>query len=141
MRYEDPVFRPPGERYSYLLQVTIGCSHNACTFCHMYKGKKYRVRPMSEIMEDIAIAKMYYRDLTRVFICDGDALCLPTEDLLTILSALYNAFPSLEKVCIYAGPRSILDKTPEELSRLRKAGLTVTAVKAKEDWRCVTARK
>ena len=124
MRYEGTIYRPPGERHSYLLQVTVGCSHNACTFCGMYKGERYHVRPLEEVLEDIRMAKAYYGDLTRVFLCDGDALGLPTRDLLTILEALYGAFPSLEKVGVYAGPKNILEKTPEELRTLRQAGLT-----------------
>ena len=124
VRYEGTVYRPPGERHSYLLQVTVGCSHNACSFCNMYKGKGYRVRPMAEILEDIRMAKAYFGDTERVFLCDGDALGLPTEDLLTILKALYEACPSLKKVGVYAGPKNILEKTPEELRLLRKAGLT-----------------
>lgn len=124
MRYEGTIYRPPGERHSYLLQVTVGCSHNACTFCGMYKDKVFHVRDMADILEDIRMAKAYYGDVTRVFLCDGDAIGMETEDLLRILQALYEAFPSLTKVGVYAGPRSTLSKTPEELRALRKAGLT-----------------
>lgn len=124
MRYEGNIYRPPGERNSYLLQVTVGCSHNACTFCSMYKDKRYHVRPMEDILEDIALAKRYYGDIPRVFLCDGDALDLPTEDLLAILAALYEAFPSLKKVGVYAGPKNALKKSPGELNALRQAGLT-----------------
>ena len=124
MRYEGTIYRPPGERHSYLLQVTVGCSHNACTFCGMYKDKVFHVRDMADILEDIRMAQAYYGDVTRVFLCDGDAIGMETEDLLRILQALYEAFPSLTKVGVYAGPRSTLSKTPEELRALRKAGLT-----------------
>lgn len=124
MRYEGNIYRPPCEWRSYLLQATVGCSHNACTFCNMYKDKKFRVRSMDEILEDIAMAKEYYGDLRRVFLCDGDAIVIPTEDLLKILHTLYSTFPSLETVSTYAGPRSTLRKTPEELKALRQAGLT-----------------
>ncbi len=124
MRYEGNIYRPPGERHSYLLQVTVGCSHNACTFCGMYKDKVFHIRPMEDILEDIRMAKAYYGDVSRVFLCDGDAIGMPTEDLLQILRALYEAFPSLHKVGIYAGPRSTLRKTPEELRTLAQAGLT-----------------
>ena len=126
MRYEGDIYRPPGEWKSYLLQVTVGCSHNACTFCGMYKDKKYRVRPMGEILEDIRMARAYYGDVRRVFLCDGDAIAVDTEDLLVILRELYAAFPSLEKVTTYAGPRSTLRKGPEELRALRDAGLART---------------
>lgn len=123
MRYEGDIYRPPGEWKSYLLQATVGCSNNTCTFCNMYRDKKFRVRPMADILEDIRMAKAYYGDVRRVFLCDGDAIVMRTNDLVTILDALYAAFPSLEKVTIYAGPRSTLTKTPEELKLLRKHGL------------------
>ena len=123
MRYEGTIYRPPGEWKSYLLQATVGCSHNACTFCNMYKEKNYRVRTMDEILEDIAMAKAYYGDVRRVFLCDGDAIAMDTEDLLKILHTLYRTFPSLEKVTTYAGPIPTLKKTPEELKALRQAGL------------------
>lgn len=104
MRYEGTVYRPPGEWKSYLLQVTVGCSHNACTFCGMYKDKRYRVRPLEEIFEDIALARAAYGDVKRVFLCDGDAVAMDTEELLAVLDRLYETFPSLERVNAYAGP-------------------------------------
>ena len=104
MRYEGTVYRPPGEWKSYLLQVTVGCSHNACTFCGMYKDKRYRVRPLEEIFEDIALAKTAYGDVKRVFLCDGDAVAMDTEALLAILARLYQTFPSLEPMPARAAP-------------------------------------
>lgn len=123
MRYEGTVYRPPGEWKSYLLQVTVGCSHNACTFCGMYKDKRYRVRPLEEIFEDIALAKTAYGDVKRVFLCDGDAVAMDTGELLAVLARLYQTFPTLERVNAYAGPGSTLRKTEEELAALRRAGL------------------
>lgn len=123
MRYEGTVYRPPGEWKSYLLQVTVGCSHNACTFCGMYKDKRYRVRPLEEIFEDIALARAAYGDVKRVFLCDGDAVAMDTEELLAVLDRLYETFPSLERVNAYASPGSTLRKTEEELAALRRAGL------------------
>ena len=126
MRYDsDLLYRPPGEWKSYLLQCTIGCSNNQCTFCGMYKEKKFRIRPTQEILEDIDMARAYYGPgLQRVFLMDGDAIIIKTEDLLRILRKLYDTFPALEKVTLYAGPRSTLSKTPEELKALPDAGLS-----------------
>ena len=126
MRYDsDLLYRPPGEWRSYLLQCTIGCSNNQCTFCGMYKEKKFRIRPTQEILEDIDMARAYYGPgLQRVFLMDGDAIIIKTEDLLRILRKLYDTFPALEKVTLYAGPRSTLSKTPEELKALHDAGLS-----------------
>ena len=124
MRYEGDIYRPPGEWKSYLLQTTIGCSNNTCTFCGMYLDKKFHIRPIADILEDIRMAKAYYGDVERVFLCDGDAIIMRTQELLTILEALHRAFPSLQRVTTYAGPRSTLAKTPEELRTLREAGLT-----------------
>lgn len=126
MRYDsDLLYRPPGEWKSYLLQCTIGCSNNQCTFCGMYKGKQFRIRPTEEILEDIDMAREYYGPgLQRVFLMDGDAIIIKTEELLRILHKLYQTFPRLEKVTVYAGPRSTLSKSPEELKALRDAGLS-----------------
>lgn len=126
MRYDsDLLYRPPGEWKSYLLQCTIGCSNNQCTFCGMYKEKTFRIRPTEEILEDIDMARAYYGpNLERVFLMDGDAIIIPTEDLLKILHKLYQNFPKLQKVTVYAGPRSTLSKAPEELKALCDAGLS-----------------
>ena len=127
MRYEGSIYRPPGEWRSYLLQVTVGCSHNRCTFCSMYKDKTFHIRPLEEVFEDIEMARAYYaklgRPVKRVFLCDGDAVVMRTDALLAILKKLYDTFPELERVTSYAGPRSTLSKTPEELRALREAGL------------------
>lgn len=123
MRYEGTIYRPPGEWRSYLLQTTVGCSYNGCTFCGMYKKKRFRVRPLEEIFEDIALAKAKLGDVQRVFLCDGDAVAMDTAQLLAVLQRLYETFPGLERVSAYAGPRSTLAKTPEELQLLREAGL------------------
>ena len=107
-----------------MLQCTIGCSHNQCAFCGMYKDKKYRVRRLREILDDIRMAKDYYGDVEKVFLCDGDAIAIETETLLQIIQALYAAFPSLRHVGSYVGPQSTLTKSPDELRVLRSAGLT-----------------
>jgi len=124
MRYEGQIFRPFSEANSYLLQCTIGCSHNQCTFCGMYKDRKYRVRSLEEIKEDIKLAKAHYGDLEKVFLCDGDAVAIETDTLLEILNELYQTFPSLRHVGTYVGPQSTLAKSMSELTALRAAGLT-----------------
>ena len=123
MRYEGSIYRPPGEHGSYLLQVTVGCSHNGCTFCGMYRDKRYHVRPLPEIFADIALAGAYYGGVERVFLCDGDAVAMDTADLLAVLERLYGSFPGLKRVNAYAGARSTLAKTDGELAALREAGL------------------
>ncbi|MGE5423600.1 MAG: radical SAM protein, partial [Ignavibacteriales bacterium] len=125
MRYEGNIFRPPSEARSYILQCTVGCSHNRCTFCAMYKDKKYRIRTLEEIKTDIKMAKNYYGDLEKVFLADGDALAMPTGDLLEIITTLYATFPGLRHVGIYAGPESILEKEISELTALKACGLTI----------------
>ena len=126
MRYDsDLIYRPPGEWRSYLLQCTIGCSHNKCTFCAMYKEKQFRARPLEEILEDIDMARDYYGPgVERVFLMDGDAIVMRTEQLLKILEKLYQNFPNLQKVTTYAGPKSTLSKSMTELKELHAAGLT-----------------
>ena len=124
MRYEGNIFRPFSEANSYLLQCTIGCSHNRCTFCGMYKDRRYRVRHIDEIRTDIRMARDYYGDLEKVFLCDGDAIAIETDTLLEILRELYAAFPSLRHVGTYVGPQSTLKKDMAELVSLRSAGLT-----------------
>jgi radical SAM superfamily enzyme YgiQ (UPF0313 family) len=124
MRYTGNIFRPFSEANSYLLQCTIGCSHNQCTFCGMYKGQQFRIRPFDELKTDIKMAKDHYGDLEKVFLCDGDAIVIPTDMLLEILNELYQTFPSLRHVGVYVGPTSTLEKSLSELSALRGAGLT-----------------
>lgn len=120
---EGMVFRPPSEANSFILRVTIGCSHNRCTFCSMYRDVQFRARPMSEIEPIVQATARYYPQLRRVFLADGDALVLSTEKLLAILSLLKSAFPKLSRVTCYGGPLDILRKTPEELQLLKQAGL------------------
>lgn len=123
MRYEGNIFRPFSEADSFLLQCTVGCSHNKCTFCGMYKDKKYRVRSLEDIKEDIKLAKAHYGDVEKVFLCDGDAIDIDTDILLEILAELKKTFPSLRHVGTYVGPGSVLKKSMSELSALRAAGL------------------
>ena len=126
MRYEGVVYRPPSEGRSLIVQVTIGCAHNSCTFCNMCKDKKFRVRTMEEIMKDLLEAQaMYGPYVRRVFLADGDALVMKTEDILTILKAVEELFPNAERVSSYGTAQDILRKSEEELRALAAAGLGI----------------
>jgi len=122
---EGTVFRPPSEANSLILRVTIGCAHNECTFCGMYRGVKFRVRPLEEISALITKSAQFYPDTRRVFLADGDALVLPTDKLLEIMRQLHEALPKLARITCYGGPQDILRKTPEEMVALKKAGLQI----------------
>jgi len=125
MRYEGSVYRPPSEGKSYILQVTIGCSHNKCTFCSMYKDKKFRVRNIDEIFEDLKYARDYYSEVKRIFLADGDALILKTKDLESILKEIKKLFPECERIGIYSTPGDILRKPLEDLVKLKELGLGI----------------
>jgi len=122
---EGMVFRPPSEAKSLILRVTIGCSHNACAFCSMYRDVKFRTRPTEEITALISQAARHYPTLRRVFLADGNALVLKTDKLLDIMRQLHEAFPKLSRITCYGGPQDILRKTPEELVALKNAGLQI----------------
>ena len=118
-----PLYRPPSEAYSLIFQVTLGCSHNRCAFCNMYRQKKFRIRSWEELRADILEAAISYRRTPRIFLADGDALVIDTDYMIRILSFLYEKFPSLERVTAYANPNNLLEKSAEDLQRIRKAGL------------------
>lgn len=124
--YDTPVYRPPSEAASFILRVTRGCAHNNCTYCNMYRGVKFEKLSDEQIMRQIELARATDAEgVRRVFLADGDALVLPTGRLLKILAVLKEYFPNLERVASYAAPGDILRKSVEELTSLRKAGLTL----------------
>ena len=125
MRYRGMVIRPPSEAGSYILQVTYGCAHNACTFCPTYKGTRFEARDLAEVLEDIAEAASLIPHARRVFLADGNALCLPAQRLKTILAALREAFPHLQRVGAYANGADIDAKSEEELRELAGMGLGI----------------
>ena len=122
---EGTVYRPPGEADSLIIRVTIGCSHNSCTFCGMYREVKFRVRSMDEITAQIKLAASNQPNLRRVFLADGNALVLPTAKLLEIINLLRKYFPRLSRVTCYGGPKDILRKSLSELTALKQAGLKI----------------
>jgi radical SAM superfamily enzyme YgiQ (UPF0313 family) len=124
MKYEGMIIRPPSEAYSLLLQVTVGCSHNKCTFCPTYKGEKFRIKSFAEIEEDILEASDY-RSVEKIFLCDGDALIIPQLRLVEIFFSIHKHIRSIKRVGCYANAKSILRKTPEDLVQLRKLGLKI----------------
>lgn len=125
MHYEGTIIRPPSEANSILLQVTVGCSRNKCTFCGTYAGERFRIKPDETIMEDIAFAAAYCRRQRRVFLCDGDALIIPQARLLHILKAIRDQLPWVTRVGAYANAKSLKLKSPDELGQLRGQGLGI----------------
>jgi len=123
--YSSPVYRPPSEGRSLIIQITEGCSHNKCTFCGMYKGKQFRIRTDEEVMEHIEYIKRYDSNPRKIFIADGDFLCLATDKILHFLEIVKSNFPNVERISCYSGPKDLLRKTPEELKTIREAGLAM----------------
>ena len=130
MRYEGNIFRPPSEAYSLLVQVTVGCTHNKCTFCSMYKDKKFHIRKLEEVLEDLEWARRQYPRIERIFLCDGDALCLANSKLMPILERIRQLFPECERVTVYGRATDALKKTDEELRQLYEAGITMVYIGA-----------
>ncbi len=124
MRYEGMIYRPPSEARSLILQLTVGCARNECTFCNMYKDKKFRIRNLDEVVEDIIMAKKHYMfDIERVFLADGDALIVKTKDLLYIIDKIHEILPTVNRITVYGAPKDVLVKKPEELKLLCESGL------------------
>jgi radical SAM superfamily enzyme YgiQ (UPF0313 family) len=125
MKYEGLVIRPPSEAQSLILQITLGCSHNRCTFCPTYKGTRFRIRGMEEVLAIVEEARQWARHTRRIFLCDGDALVIPHRRLVPILDLLNERFPYLERIGIYANARGILNKSVQELEELRERKLGI----------------
>ncbi|MBQ3392029.1 MAG: radical SAM protein [Lachnospiraceae bacterium] len=126
MVYEGDVYRPPSEAHSLIIQVTIGCSHNTCTFCYMYTDKRFRIRKREEILQDLEeCSRLYKNYVRRVFFADGDALIVRTELLLELLEYVRTHFPYAERVTAYGTASDVLRKSEDELKALRAAGLTM----------------
>lgn len=122
INYSFPLYRPPAEADNVILQATYGCSHNGCTFCSMYKTKKYQVREIDDLFKDIDTLAAVYPDANKVFLGDGDALSLPTPYLIGVLQYLKRSFPKLSRVSVYATAQNVLEKSEKEL-RLLQANL------------------
>lgn len=123
MEYEGMVYRPPSEAYSLIIQVTIGCSQNDCIFCNMYKEKRFRMRPLQDVLADFREARAYYSSIAKIFLADGDALICKNEYLNEILNYIREEIPECRQVTCYASPRSVMIKKEEELLELKENGL------------------
>lgn len=125
MRYEGTVYRPPSEAGSLLIQATIGCPHNKCTFCKMYKGTKFRLRPVEEIKEDLLAAQNYYgKFVESLFFPDGNTIIMKTDQLVEIFEYAHSLFPHLKRITVYGSARYVNVKKQEEINRLKEAGLS-----------------
>ncbi|HOY63076.1 MAG TPA: radical SAM protein [bacterium] len=125
MEYDMPLYRPPSEAYSLILQATLGCSHNRCRFCGMYKMKQFRVRKHEDFEKDALECARLAPQTTRIFLADGDAMAIRTERILKILKLLYDIFPKLERVTAYANPSNLLIKSMDDLKAIRAAGMDI----------------
>lgn len=125
MRYQGIVIRPPSEADSLILQVTYGCSHNKCTFCPTYKGTRFQIRPLEDVKKDIDEAARSVWFWRRAFLCDGDPLIIPQQNLVEILEYIRKKMPQIERVGIYGNAKSVLRKSVDELKRLKELGLGI----------------
>jgi coproporphyrinogen III oxidase-like Fe-S oxidoreductase len=125
MAHHMPLYRPPSEADNLIIQVTLGCSFNQCSFCSMYRNKQFSQRPLDAVITDIRQAARAWPNAQRVFLADGDALCLPTDMLAAILDELNAHLPKLTRVSCYATPSNILRKSPDELASLKEQGLSL----------------
>ena len=124
MNYEGKVYRPWIEADSLLIQTTLGCTHNKCTFCDMFREKRFRIRDIEEIFKDIDDARKYFRHIRSIFLIDGNVLVLKTDFLLKVLNKITSTFPECTKISLYAGLNDLRRKSVEELKLLKEAGLT-----------------
>jgi radical SAM superfamily enzyme YgiQ (UPF0313 family) len=124
MDYEGLIIRPPSEAYSLLLQVTVGCSHNKCSFCGTYRQKKFKIKPMEQIETDLTEAKSF-GSVEKVFLCDGDALIIPQPRLEELFKLINLNLPTIKRIGTYANAKSILRKSVGELKKLRELGLKI----------------
>jgi len=126
LTYDHPLFRPPSEANSLIFQITIGCSRNLCVFCGMYKGKKFRIKPVAEVFAEMdAVPAPLHASVVRIFLADGDALVYPFDGLVEIIDRLAESFPNLNRIGAYASPQSLTTKSVEELSVLRDKKLRI----------------
>ena len=125
MHYEGNMIRPPSEANSILLQVSVGCSHNKCTFCGAYKGQRFKIKSDEIILQDIAFAAKYCQQQRRLFLCDGDAMIISQKRLPNIFREIQKQLPWVTRVGTYANAKSLKRKSLEELKEMKEMGLGV----------------
>jgi len=125
MHYEEPLFRPPCEANSLIVQVTLGCPHNRCVFCDRHRMKKYRARDTEEVKADLRKARLMYRHVESIFLADGNTIAMNSKKLADIISYARDLFPEAERVSSYGGARFLKGKPLEALRRVREAGLDI----------------
>lgn len=123
MNYDGDIIRPPSEANSIIIQATVGCSHNRCTFCGAYKNKTFRIRSEEEVLENLAFAASYCMQQKRVFLADGDALILSQKRLLKLFTQIKKFLPQVRRVATYGNAKAIRSKSIEELVELKNQGL------------------
>ncbi|MEE4378769.1 MAG: radical SAM protein, partial [Candidatus Competibacteraceae bacterium] len=125
MYYEGKIYRPWPEANSLLIQTTLGCTHNKCTFCDMFREKRFRIRKIEEVFKDIDEARLIFPHVRSIFLIDGNVLALKTAFLLKILNKITVTFPECSKIALYAGLNDLRRKSVEDLKELKQAGLTL----------------
>lgn len=125
INYDFPLYRPPAEAKNIIIQATLGCSHNRCHFCSMYKTKRYTIRPLYAVQAEIKALSKMYPDANKIFLADGDALALPADHLAELLGWLKTSFPKISRVSLYATAQNFLEKSLDELKELRAGGLSL----------------
>lgn len=126
--YDEPLFRPPSEACSLILQVTSGCSWNKCTFCEMYTSKKFKIKPLNKIKEEIEALSLTGFTFNKVFLADGDAFVLSKEKLILILDEIHKKLPGVRRISAYAKPKDLALKSVHELKEIKDRGLTLVYV-------------
>ena len=124
------LYRPPSESFSLILRITIGCSHNKCSFCSMYKGVQFHIKPFEQIKAEIDYFRSRAKYVNRIFLADGDALIVPTEKLIEILKYIKNIFPECERISTYASPKSLELKSEDELKKIKDNGISLLYIGA-----------
>lgn len=134
MKFEGTTYRPPVEENSMLLQVTVGCAHNQCTYCNMYDDVKFRVINPNQIEKDLQEARNIYQNVERIFLVNGDAFVLSANRLKNISDLIKKYFPECNTISMYASIQNIQSKSDKELEELKEYGINDLWVGVESGW-------